>query len=414
MKSLWCVAGALALCASSAQAADDPVQKVHQLELGKQPSERASAIATLPADDADARSHWLKGEVRIGAEWVHYSRVADHQDRWAQLHRYQEQRSKFGGNLEDQLTLANQCRDSQLLDEERAHLHGVIARDPMHVEARQRLGHQYAAGVWLTPSEIQQSEEGERLRQSSVDRWGKEIETHKASLFSRSSQRRAAAESFFDNLRDSAAIPVMEQAFARGNEPEQQFYLTWVCRLGILACFRCSGSLGDRDGKSQDSSQVRSRTVETSPRGVCSVLLSAMKSPVILEADMVKLGHWWLYSQRTISETADKKIVQRYNARFAPQSCILHPFQPLRVPLDELLNQPTTGQRIMSNLNRESQKAVDEQNARSEFWNNRISSTLGDSLGLAGLSQPQDWWAWWTADQGYVEGETGTALQPVL
>lgn len=405
MKSLWCVAGALALCASSAQAADDPVQKVHQLELGKQPSERASVIAILPADDADARSHWLKGEVRIGEEWVHYSRVADHQDRWAQLHRYQEQRSKFGGTLEDQLTLANQCRDSQLLDEERAHLHGVIARDPMHVEARQRLGHQYAAGVWLTPSEIQQSEEGERLRQSSVDRWGKEIETHKASLFSRSSQRRAAAESFFDNLRDSAAIPVMEQAFARGNEPEQQFYLTWVCRLGS---WHASAAVA-RLAIETESPKIRVKSVQElskrRPEEFAPVLLSAMKSPVILEADMVKLGHWWLYSQRTISETADKKIVQRYNARFAPQSCILHPFQPLRVPLDELLNQPTTGQRIMSNLNRESQKAVDEQNARSEFWNNRISSTLGDSLGLAGLSRPQDWWAWWTADQGYVEGE---------
>lgn len=405
MKRLCCFAGALTLCVQSALSADDPIQKIHQLELGNRNSERASVVSELPSTASDAISHWLKGEVKVGEEWVHHSRVADHGDRWAQLRRYQEQRSKFGGTLEEQLTLANGCRDNKLVDEERAHLHAVIARDPMHAEARQRLGHQYAAGVWLTPADLQESEDGERLRQASVERWGKEIEAQKADLFSRSSKRRHARESYFESLRDPLAITAMEQAFARGSESEQQVFVTWVCRLNT---WQASAALA-RLALETESPAIRVQTVremsKRRPEEFAPVLLSAMKSPAILEADMVQLGHWWLYSQRTTIETPDKKIVQRYNARFAPQSCIRHPFNPLRVPLDELLNQPTTGQRIMSNLNRESQKAVDEQNAKAGIWNERASRTLSESLSVAGLSSPQDWWAWWTSDQGYIDGE---------
>ena len=407
MRLQWRVLTCVALClGTQLSSADETARRVQELELAGQSQERASALVELQQIAPDApQTHWLLGEVKVGDQWVPHTKVADHGNRWSELHQYREERAKRSDSVEDQLFLADGAKEHRLLDEERAHLHGVIAQNPMHVEARQRLGHVYVAGVWMTPADLSRAAASTAETDRAFTQWGQEIAQRKADLNHRSSKRQRAALAYFEGLKDPAAIPVMERAFALGTEAEQVSYFTWVCRLNT---WQASAAVA-RLAMASDSAAVRlkaikelhdQRTEEYAP-----VLLSVMQAPIEVETELVKYGHWWLYSQRTTTETPGKEYVAQYNARFAPQSCIRHPFQDIRVPLDRLLNQPRTGERIMANLARENQQAAGERNARATAWNERAGFILSESLGISGLDTPQNWWVWWTHDQGYIEGE---------
>ncbi len=408
MKIMWSRLAVVVFCTPALVAcvANDTIRRVHELELEGKGEERASALAELRLSMPDSPEiHWLSGDIRVGDQWVPYAKVADHGDRWSELHKYREVRAKRSNSLDDQLYLADGALDHGLKDEERAHLYGVLAKDPMHAEARQRLGHVWMAGVWLTPAELARAAATEEDTQQAFDRWERDVTRMKGNLSHHSSKRRQAALAFFEGLSDPAAILVMERAFALGTEPEQLSYLTWVCRLNS---WQASAAVA-RLAMASDSATVRLNAIKQlktrRPEEFAPVLLSVMQAPVVIEAEMVKYGHWWLYSQRTVTETATKKYVTQYNARFAPQSCILHPYQELRVPLDVVLNQPRTGERIMANFERENQQAAVEHNSRNSAWNERANYILSESLDLTGLSSPTDWWAWWTHEQGNIEGE---------
>ncbi len=407
MKSLWSGVACLVLWSSSCLlAADDPTRKVQDLELAGQNSERASAVAELQRSAPDAaETHWLAGEVKVDEEWVPYSKVADHGDRWSELYKYKEERAKRTDSAEDQLFLADGAKQHRLFDEERAHLHGVIAKNPMHAEARQRLGHVLLAGVWMTPNDFSRAAASSKETELAFSRWEKDIQEMKANLSNRSVKRRQTAVAYFEALKDPAAIPVMERAFALGTESDQIGYFTWVCRLNT---WQASAAIA-RLAMASDSAVVRLQAVKElhhrRSEEYVPVLLSVMQAPIEVETELVQYGHWWLYSQRTTTETAKQSTVTQYNARFAPQSCIRHPFRPLLNSDDTLLNQPHTGERIMSNIARENQQAAGERNAQVSAWNDRASFILSESQGVSGIDTPQNWWVWWTHDQGYIEGE---------
>ena len=177
MKLLWCRLALLACCASALAPvvapvvapadASDTVRRVHELELAGQNVERTSALAGLKqvAPDA-AQTHWLSGEVRVGDQWVPYTKVADHGDRWSELYKYREERAKRTDSEEDQYFLADGCRQHKLVDEERAHLFGVVTHSPADEEARQRLGDVNVDGVWVTTAQAAQAERQIRENQA--------------------------------------------------------------------------------------------------------------------------------------------------------------------------------------------------------------------------------------------------------
>ena len=409
MRTLWSAWACLVLSSSSLLfGADDVAKKVKEFELAGDNPARASALAELRQASPDAaETRWLSGEVKFGDEWVPYAKVADHGDRWSELYRYKEERAKRTDSVEDQLFLADGAKAHRLFDEERAHLNGVIAKDPQHAEARLRLGHVLVEGVWITPEQIYRANQSSSETEQALAKWQKEIAEMKANLSHRSPKRRRAAEAYFESLRDLTAIPAMERAFALGTELEQLSYAHWLSRLNSWTASTAMARLA----MVSEIAAVRLKAIKElhnrRPEEYAPVLLSTMKAPIEIETELVKYGNWWFYSQRTTTETSDKQYVHQYNARFAPEFGVLHPFGVgvLTGNAEHALNGPKVGARVLSNFARENQQSADERNSQVAAWNERATHILSESLEVAGVESPKEWWVWWAHDQGYVDSE---------
>jgi len=392
--------------------ADDAlVRKVQELELSGENSSRQAALAEL--DDSLSKSaHWLRGEIQVGEEWVPYRRVVDHGDRWAELHRYREQRAKRGNGIDDQFYLADGARHHKLFDEERAHLHGVLFNDSDNEEARKRLGDRMIEGQWVTSEEALLAERSVRMNQRSFEQWGKIVERQARLLSDRSAKRREAGRAALHEITDPMAIPVMEQFLGRGNEPQQLEYLTWVCRLNSwmasAAIARLATASDSAVVRVKATNELKSRRLED----YAPTILGSMMTPIAIHTATQTNGNWVFYSQHAVTETQSRGFDYHYLARFSPQFLTLDlrvnrmgaitPATRFRVSEDPAISSARDGERTFAILSEHAQERADEQNHPIQSWNERCNRVLSEVTGTREMSSPLDWWAWWEDDQGYV------------
>lgn len=390
----------------SAVAEEALFRRVHELELAGNNVERRSELEKLQNQAGnDPRTHWLRGEIQVDGEWLPHRRVVDQGDRWAELHRYREQRSKRTHSKEDQYFLADGCRQHQLFDEERAHLFGVLMADPTDAEAHHRLGDLLVDGIWIRAEEARRTKQVATANLKAFESWRKVIGDQKKLLASSSSKRHTAAIQALMKIQVPEAIPVIEAAFASGNEQEQLLFKTWVCRL---SSWKASASLA-RLAISTDSARVRLETIKELKRRpleeFAPTILSAMATPIQIRIETQKYGMWTLYNQVAQYETQNQEHRFHYTARYAPEFLFqtpgLDPTEP-RNNIDRIINSQPAGERIMLNLANQQEKLAGQQNALATIINDRCSRILTEVTGCAGLQKPQEWWAWWEDDQGYI------------
>lgn len=382
------------------------IRSVHELELAGKNAERHSELERLRNQaGSDPRTHWLQGEILVGGEWLPHRRIVDQGNRWAELHRYQEQRSKRTNSKEDQYFLADGCRQHQLFDEERAHLFGVLMADPTDEEAHRRLGDALVDGIWIRAEEAMWAKQVATDNQKALELWGKVIGEQKKLLASSSTKRHAGAIQGLMKIQTPEAITVMEASFASGNEQEQMLFKTWVCRLNS---WKASASLA-RLAIGTDSARVRLETIkELKSRPLedfAPTILSAMATPIQIRIETQKYGMWTLYNQVARYETQNKAHRFHYTARYAPEFLFQTPGLDWREPrnnADRLINSQPAGERIMLNLAKQQENLAAQQNAFATIINDRCVRILTEVTGCAGLEKPQEWWAWWEDDQGYI------------
>lgn len=391
---------------------DAQIRKVQELELSGENSARQAALAEL--DNVSSKTaHWLRGEIQVGEEWVPYRRVVDHGDRWAELHRYREERAKRGNGIDDQFFLADGSRHHQLFDEERAHLHAVLEIDGDNDEARLRLGDRKIDGVWVTSEEATSVQRSLQDNQRSAEKWGQLVERHAKLLADRSAKRRDAARNALHEIRDPDAIPVMERLLGTGNEHQQLEYLTWVCRLNS---WKASASIAQLATRSH-SAVVRVRaTKELKGRPLdefVPTILGSMVTPVSIRATSQKYGNWVYYSQHATAESQNRQFDYHYLARYSPeiravmtmigkQSGLNFGMRNMGVVIDPQVSSAADGERTFAILSQQAQENADEKNREIDVWNGRCNYVLSESTGVGGMSSPRDWWAWWEDDQGYI------------
>jgi hypothetical protein len=398
--------------AVSVVADDALIRKVHELELAGENSSRQAVLADLDHTGTESL-HWLQGDVRVGEEWLPYRRVVDHGDRWAELHRYREERAKKGQSIDDQFFLADGCRQHKLYDEERAHLHAVLEIDGDHEEARQRMGDRKVDGVWVTSEEAQTAQRSAQLVQRSFDKWGQLVERQVKLLSERSTKRREAARAALHEIRDPDAIPVMESFLGQGNEPQQLEYLDWV---SDLSSWRSSASIATLATGSNSavvrvraSKELKGRRLEE----YVPTILGSMVTPVSIRSTSQKYGNWVFYSQHAVSESQNRRFDYHYMARYSPEfraavidigkmTGINFGTRVSGVVTDSRISNTEDGVRNFSVLAERAQEEVGEKNRQIDAWNSRCDSVLSEATGVGGMSTPQDWWAWWEDDQGYL------------
>ena len=56
----------------------------------------------------------------------------------------------------------------------------------------------------------------------------------------------------------------------------------------------------------------------------------------------------------------------------------------------------------MMNLARHEEFLASQRNANAAIMNDRCIRVLSETSGCAGMTKPEEWWAWWEDDQGYI------------
>jgi hypothetical protein len=407
---IWKLSWMAGVCGFSFLHAADPAQLVFEKELAGDNSGRAQALEASAGIDIPDQIHWQRGEIRVDGEWVPYRRVVDQGDRWAELHRYREERAKKGAGVDDQFFLADGCRQHKLWDEERAHLHAVLVNDAENEEARQRLGHRKVEGVWVTDEDARTAQRGIEEQRNSFDQWGKRVERVVKQLSDRSERRRQTAQRDLAEIRDPSAIPVVETLLGRGNEQQQILFLTWVCELNS---WRASAALA-RLATESESAVVRVKATQElksrRPEEYVPTILGSMMTPISIRSTTQQSGDWVLYSQHAVSESQTRQYDSHYLARYSP--LFLQHYVSLgvwsgivsdagtKVTQDPSISSAKDGKRAFTVLAQQSQAEVGDQNRNIDIWNDRCSRVLSEAVGVRGMSSPQDWWAWWEDDQG--------------
>jgi len=215
-------------------AASDAVAVALEKELAGDNSARMSALRErLAHSPDDAAAHWHLGEIRVGDEWVPYDRVADQGERWRELYRYQEERAQRGATVADQLFLANGARAHKLWGEERAHLTQVVALDPFHEEAHNRLGDVLIQSRWVTRESALRSMNAQLRWNQGLEKHGRDAARHVQGLRKLSDRAFSGTADPFTEWSDPERLFALEQAVGDAGDPVHQAYLKW------LATFDC-------------------------------------------------------------------------------------------------------------------------------------------------------------------------------
>jgi len=158
------------------------------------------------------------GTVHWGRRRIPYETVIEETGRDPRLVEYRERRQEAEPTASSQWALAEWCRRQRLTDQERAHLTAVIALDPTHRAAHERLGHVQVADGWVDAVAI--ADERAAARRSAASR-----RKHAAAL---DSLARQIGEGVIDpdaavvrvqDLGTRAGIEALESHLSLANEP---------------------------------------------------------------------------------------------------------------------------------------------------------------------------------------------------
>lgn len=116
------------------------------LRLAPQPRLRATTLRVSPDEHL---SRGAAGLVYRGRRRSPYEGSIEKARKDPRLEEYRERRQGSEPTVSGQWALADWCRRQRLTDQEQAHLTAVIALDPTHGPAHERLGHVPIAGAWV-------------------------------------------------------------------------------------------------------------------------------------------------------------------------------------------------------------------------------------------------------------------------
>ena len=111
-------------------------------------------MTTLRAADDQRLMRGVQGMVRQGERRLTYEALVEETAAGRRLSEYRERRRAAAPTVAGQLALAQWCRRQRYFDQERAHLTAVVALEPDHALARQRLGHVRRGRDWVDADDL--------------------------------------------------------------------------------------------------------------------------------------------------------------------------------------------------------------------------------------------------------------------
>jgi hypothetical protein len=355
-------------------------------------------------DHAPARAH--RGEIRVGDRWLPYDRVVHEGERWHQLYMYRKTREERGDSVDDHLFIANGARQRQMWDEERSHLFRILERNWDHEQARQRLGHVHADGMWFTPDQRRQFASYLEAAARDFETWSPRIQSIANRMQSRSGPVRDRATRELAAIRDPAAIAATELHLAGRGDDGIRRYLGWISQMN---CWEASVALA-RQAVFAPSATIRLEAQESLKQrrldDYVPALIDALIADPKVETRLMTTSRGWLMHVRIMEvETEEARhrttATMAYMPEFITMSSLQHkiPLTYIGDLVPSVANNYAMRIRARRDLNdRDRQFEADaaEWTARVDQLNSRICRCMQAVTSDEDLDSPEECWDWWT------------------
>lgn len=246
--------------ASPLKTTSDAVAAALEMELaGKNPARLSALRERVAAAPDDAAAHWHLGEVQVAGEWVPWERAGSQTARREELERYHAIRSGRQANVPDQLYVANEAKSLRLVDEERAHLAQVIALDPTHREAHERLGDVLSNGLWIPRETAVRSLQEQMRWQENQKAYRDEADSLVRRIRNRSTSATAQRAPDFTSWNHPDRVFPLEQAIGDAGDSLHRAYLTW---LSDFPCYEATIAIA-RQAIFSEHAEIRVQAIES-------------------------------------------------------------------------------------------------------------------------------------------------------
>lgn len=355
--------------------------------------ERDRLLSAAAGKDSDyGPAQWHRGLIQSKGKWVDIEQLAN-ETAPELLTEYAANREKCGDTVEDQMRLANWCREKQLRPQEQAHLSRVLALNADHQGARERLGFRRVSGRWMTESEIALSLGRRKLESDATKRWRTELLEITHDLQSSNLKRQEAARARLSAIKDVHAIPAMESLVS---VPSQDGGLAVV------------GAVAELKGSEAVESLVRHAVFS--------------QWPLVRQAAAERLkGRKWVSFVPMMLSEMYTPLVSQFGITQSPSGRIVYTHSFLREGQEEqqVLRLDTEYRRIarvngdvenslmrafessFTGLARRELQAA-QQNSAQLTYNQRIVEALRIATYQDFPADPKQWWQWWDKQNDVV------------
>lgn len=427
-----CVAVALCLTAHAANKAKPSPTSTDtdgvQASLQSEVLETNSSVNRRDGLAVDARVSnevwWHAGYLISGRRWLPYEASVATGNDSIQLDEYRELREKLSDHPHGQWKLANWCRKTGMVDQERVHLLRVLAsRDPsVNTETvYQRLGCRKIDGVWVSEYERREAAALKSEIEQSHQRWGSKLALLAQNLDGTQKQR-SQAEQRLAEITQPSAVPAIVSTFCLSTQTMAEY---GVKTLGQIREYQASRALAGqavfspwKPVRTIAIELLRSRKLTEFAPDMLMLLVNPVQTKVDVTGqvsrsnvneDLMAGPNWQVNWDYVWVEETNESIrvgVRRLFPLSVPPKVvdIYSNWNPERAGRFDA----RTGQRIASfgssnliaSVELQTQAdalnySADKLNDGRKEMNERVGKVLAASTGNELTSNPKDWWDWW-------------------
>lgn len=388
-----CLLRFLSSCEAADQAAS-MVQRALRSEIDFDIDERFRLIdEALLKNPALPEAHWARGEVRVNGKWQSLEDAAAELRTRTDLLQYEGQRSREEETVDGHVRMAEYCHKHHLAVQERAHWNAVLALEPNHAIARQKLGHVKVDGAWIDDQQLDQQKKTERASKDYVAKHKNEI-LRLVRAFDNKTIARQQLTYRLDQFRDPLVIPWLEQVLwgrgAAGGLCAVETFARWSAPEASLSLVRHALDFPDESVRDAATNALRRRDEFS----FVPTLLASLKNPVTKTDQFVTTRDDQVIWRRSLSlESQDIKKIAVFDrvmslSGLSPDSVAATANwarQNLQAGDLELVqinqNIESTNARVMAVL--------------ATIATPQPSASVGSSAFEEPKKTPEDWWNWW-------------------
>lgn len=169
----------------------------------------------VEADPDFAPARWQRGEIQFDGKWRSLEAIHDRVASNPRYYEYANLRAQMAGTLTDHEELARWCYREGLENEERVHWRRVLAFNPQHKFARDRLGVRTYRGGLYTKQQINEAERREADAEATFIKWKPKFVALCQQAVGQEGTARDEAFAELRNVADVRQIPALEDAVRR-------------------------------------------------------------------------------------------------------------------------------------------------------------------------------------------------------